>query len=96
MKIIPADGQYAVKVGMRDQQTCACPQKADSSLSGYGWNAGWQMYPIRKVLYDGGLCHRQVLIIGIPLNPYLDLETIIYHKENENNPIKSWPTRLVE
>ena len=29
--------------------------------SGCGWNAGWQTYPIRKVLYVGGLCHRQVL-----------------------------------
>ena len=49
------------EVGMRDQQTCTCPQKADSCLSGCGWNAGWQMYPIRKFLYGGGLCHRQVL-----------------------------------
>ena len=32
----------------------------------------------------------------ININPYLHVETIIYHKENENKPLKSWPTRLVE
>ena len=32
----------------------------------------------------------------INISPYLHVETIIYHKENENNPLKSWPTRLVE
>ena len=28
--------------------------------SGCGWNAGSQTYPIRRVLYVGGLCYRQV------------------------------------
>ena len=53
-------------------------------------NVPYKKSPIwRRTLPSSG-------IIGIPLNPYLHLETIIYHKENENNSLKCWPTRLVE
>ena len=64
--------------------------------SGCGWNAGSQTYPIRRVLYVGGLCYRQVWSGHHQYKPLLHVETIIYHKESENNPLKSWPTRLLE
>ena len=64
--------------------------------SGCGCNAGSQTYPIRRVLYVGGLCYRQVWSGHHQYKPLLHVETIIYHKESENNPLKSWPTRLLE
>ena len=82
---------------MRDQQTCTFPQKADSCLLGLWVECRVENVPYNKKSYmseDSAIVRYYRATINI--NPYLHVETIIYHKENENNPLKSWPTRLVE
>ena len=85
--------------------TCATNDNHPSrwTICSKGWNKGsadmhmpaksWQLS--RQVIYGGGFFHRQV-VSGHHENPYLNVDTIIYHKENKNNALKSWPLRLVE
>ena len=59
----------------------------------------WVECRVENVPYKKSpICRRTLPSSGIiwPASGHLHVETIIYHKENENNPLKSWPTRVVE
>ena len=66
MTILPADGRYAVKFGMRDQQKCTFLQKADSCLLGLWVECRVENVPYKK----SPICRRTLPssgIIGPPL-----------------------------